>query len=483
MISIPPMSGRNVAVMGLGRSGEAAASALTNSGAHVLAWDDDEACRQRARAKNMPLTNLMTEDFSCITALVLSPGIPHSLPQPHPVVSRARAANCEIIGETELLARAGTSGVPIGVTGTNGKSTTTALIGHILDQARRTVQIGGNLGVPSVALEEVGPGGYYVLEMSSYQLELISTMVFDIAILLNISPDHMDRHGSLRGYMSAKERVFNGQQLSHTAVIGIDDYCSRRLFESFRAKDGALTIPISGANKATGGVYVEDGWLVNDIEGREERVMNMAAAVSLPGIHNAQNAAAAFAATRAAGLAMPQIRDGIHSFPGLPHRQELVAYINDIAFINDSKATNASATARALDCYENIIWIAGGQAKEGGIEGLVPWFERIRHVFLIGEAADTFAKTLEGQVDVTLSGDLETALARAMDMALVEKKTEEKFGTTLVVLFSPACASFDQWRNFETRGDAFRAMVHKRAGIDVHEEVATPSLNQKKASP
>lgn len=472
MIAIPSMSGRNIAVLGLGKSGMAAARALIHSGAHVLAWDDDETCRNCARAEDMPLADLMAEDFSDMAALVLSPGIPHTFPKPHPVVTRAQAANCEIIGETELLSRAGTGAAFISVTGTNGKSTTTALIGHILDQAGRSVRTGGNLGVPSVALDEPGPGGYYVLEMSSYQLELVSTLVFDIAVLLNISPDHTDRHGGLKGYMSAKERVFAGQGTSHTAVIGIDDAHSRGLFENLKASGDALTIPVSGADRAAGGVYVENGWLVNDIEGREERVMEMATATALPGSHNAQNAAAAFAATRAVGLAMPQIRDGIHSFPGLPHRQEPVARINGVAFINDSKATNAAATARALYCYDHIIWIAGGQAKEGGIESLTPYFGRIRHAFLIGEAADTFSRTLQGKVDATLCDDLEGAFAGAYEMATVQAADEPeasgKASDAPVVLFSPACASFDQWRDFEARGDAFRALVHKRAGIDVN---------------
>ncbi|MBL6934050.1 MAG: UDP-N-acetylmuramoyl-L-alanine--D-glutamate ligase [Alphaproteobacteria bacterium] len=485
MIAIPSMSGHRVAVLGLGKSGLAAARALIHSKAHVLAWDDNQESRDRAKAEDVPLADLMGEDFSTITALVLSPGIPHNFPEPHEVVTRARAAGCGIIGETELLSRADTGAAFIGVTGTNGKSTTTALIGHILHQAGRNAQTGGNLGVPSVALEPAGPGGYYVLEMSSYQLELVSTLVFDIAVLLNISPDHMDRHGGLAGYRGAKERVFAGQGTSHTAVVGIDDCHSRGLFESLKSRDGALTIPVSGADKAAGGVYVEDGWLVNDIEGREERVMEMATATALPGSHNAQNAAAAFAATRAAGLAMPQIRDAIHSFPGLPHRQELVARIDGVAFINDSKATNAAATARALDCYHNILWIAGGRAKEGGIEALTPYFNRIRHAFLTGEAADDFARTLEGQVEMTLCGDLETAFAGACDMALSESGSEPETDSdaTPTVLFSPACASFDQWRDFEARGDAFRALAHKRAGTNDSGSTENNDLHHNEAAP
>ncbi len=489
MIAIPSMSGHRVAVLGLGTSGMAAARALIHSNAHVLAWDDNQESRHQAKAEDVPLADLMSEDFSTITALVLSPGIPHNFPEPHEVVTRARVAGCEIIGETELLSRAATGATFIGVTGTNGKSTTTALIGHILDQAGRNAQTGGNLGVPSVALDEPGPGGYYVLEMSSYQLELVSTLVFDIAVLLNISPDHMDRHGGLAGYRGAKERVFAGQGASHTAVIGIDDCHSRELFESLKSRDGVLTIPVSGTDKAAGGVYVEDGWLVNDIEGREERVMEMATATALPGSHNAQNAAAAFAATRAAGLAMPQIRDAIHSFPGLPHRQELVACIGGVAFINDSKATNAAATARALDCYDPIIWIAGGRAKEGGIASLAPYFGRIRHAFLMGEAADDFARTLQGQVEVTLAVDLETAFAGACDMALSESgaetgpETRTGSDATPTVLFSPACASFDQWRDFEARGDAFRALARKRAGTNDNGSTEDNDLHHKEAAP
>jgi len=335
-----------------------------------------------------------------------------------------------------------------GITGTNGKSTTTALVGHILKAAGIRVAIGGNLGIAALLLEALGADGVYVLEMSSYQLELTKSLAFDVAVLLNITPDHLDRHGGMDGYVAAKERIFAGQNARRAAIIGVDDAICRGIAAKLAAA-GHKVIPISAETAALGGVYIADGQLVDDIDRAQRRVLDLAQAERLPGRHNWQNAAAAFAAARALGVDAHDAVQGIKSFPGLAHRQELIATIDGVRYINDSKATNADATAKALACYDDICWIAGGVAKEGGIASLAPYFPRIRHAFLIGEAAPAFAVTLAGKVPSTRSGDLATALRQAHDAA-------RQGGT---VLLSPACASFDQFTDFEARGDAFRRLV------------------------
>ncbi len=453
MIKVPQLSGKPVAVMGLGRSGLAAAEALVASGAEVWAWDDAEEARRRAGTKGVPLTDLASCDWQRAAALVLSPGIPLHHPAPHAVVERAREAGCEIIGDVELLARAEPQARFVGVTGTNGKSTTTALIGHILETAGVEAEVGGNLGTPALALRPLGGRGTYVLEVSSYQLELTRSAAFGVAVLLNIHPDHLDRHGGMAGYLAAKFRIFRNQEPPHTAVIGVDDTYSRQIYDDLEATAACRVVPVSGQQAVGGGVYVEDGWLYDDTEGRGTRAANLNEAAALPGMHNWQNASAAYAAARALGVASKAIAAGIFSFSGLPHRQEQIAVIGGVRYVNDSKATNADAAARALACYEDVYWIAGGRPKEGGIAALSPWFGGIVHAFLIGEAADGFAETLRGHVPFTESGDLATATRQASEMARAEGRPGA------VVLLSPACASFDQFENFEARGDAFRALV------------------------
>jgi UDP-N-acetylmuramoylalanine--D-glutamate ligase len=390
-----------------------------------------------------------------MASLVLSPGIPHTYPMPHPVVTRARDAGAEIIGDIELLARTQREAGYVGITGTNGKSTTTALIGHILALAGRKVAVGGNLGTPALSLEPLGNGAFYVLEMSSYQLELTFSISFDVALLLNITPDHLDRHGGIDGYIAAKERIFIGQTAKQAAVIGLDDDICKRIADKL-ATSGHRVVPISAEHMAPGGVYVAGTNLIDDLEHQQAAVLNLATLPHLPGRHNWQNAAAAFAAARCLGVAAQIAARAIASFPGLPHRQELVAKIDGVRYVNDSKATNADATEKALVCYEDVLWIAGGVAKEGGIAGLEPYFSRLRHAFLIGEAAPAFAETLSGKAPFTRSGDLATAVRQAHAIA--------KPGNT--VLLSPACASFDQFRDFEARGDAFRRLVE-----DIQNEV------------
>jgi UDP-N-acetylmuramoylalanine--D-glutamate ligase len=461
MISVDKFAGRRIAVLGLARSGLAAARALAAGGAEILAWDDNPGVRDRVAAE-IPLADLANVDWRQIPALVLSPGIPHSFPAPHPAVVRARAAGTEIIGDIELLGRARPDARYVGITGTNGKSTTTALIGHILAAAGRPVEIGGNLGTPALTLAPLGGEGAYVLEASSFQLELITTLAFDIAVLLNITPDHLERHGDMAGYIAAKRRIFAHQRPGSTAIIGIDDPICRALCDDLRRAGPANVVPISVVESAPGGVYVasgvDRGRLIDATGPQPTLVLDLALAERLPGVHNWQNAAAAYAAVRAVGVAAEAAASAIRSFPGLAHRQELVATIDGVRFINDSKATNADATEKALLCYEAIYWIVGGLPKAGGITPLTPYFGRLRHAFLIGTATEEFAATLGTSVPFTRCGDLATAVAAAAEAARRERVPGA------VVLLSPACASYDQFAHFEARGDAFREMVSALRG-------------------
>jgi UDP-N-acetylmuramoylalanine--D-glutamate ligase len=457
MIVVPGFEGRKVAVLGLARSGRAAATALAAGGAEVLAWDDSDNTRV-AVAGDVSLTDPVTIDWREVAALMLSPGIPHSFPEPHWAVEAARLAGVEILGDIELLGRAQPEARFIGITGTNGKSTTTALIGHILAEAGKTVEIGGNLGPPALGLKPLGRDGIYILELSSFQLELVTSLAFDISVLLNITPDHLDRHGDMDGYIAAKRRIFAHPGEGSAAVVGIDDSICRGIAEALRRDGQARVIPISVREAAPGGVYAESGWLIDALDGPSRRIFNLAEAPRLPGAHNAQNAAAAYAVARQAGLSPEAATAGIRTFPGLVHRQELVDTIEGVRYINDSKATNADATEKALACYPAIYWIAGGLPKAGGITSLAPYFSRLRYAFLIGNATGEFAATLEGRVPYRRCGDLATALKAASELARGEHVPDA------VVLLSPACASYDQFPNFEVRGDAFRSLVGELPG-------------------
>ena len=453
MIDVFPFTGQPVAIFGLGRSGLAAAEALKQSGADVWAWDDDETSRAGAAKAGVPLVDLYRCQWEKPTALVLSPGVPLHSPKPHPLVGMAKAAGCEVVGDIELLARSQRDCAYIGITGTNGKSTTTALIGHMLRTSGRQTEVGGNLGQPVLELAPLDAEGVYVVEMSSFQLELTFSITFDVAVLLNISADHLERHGGMGGYLKAKKQIFNRQAAPRTAVVGIDDDYSLAIYEELKAKGEQVPIPISCQGPVDGGVYAKNGMLIDAIESPATPVIDLKGLSTLPGKHNWQNAAAAYAAAKTAGLDATAMREGLESYPGLAHRQELVAVINGISYINDSKATNADAAAKALACYQAIYWIAGGRAKEGGIEMLEPHLSSLRHAFVIGEAAGALAAALRGKADVTRSGNLASAVKEARAMALREGAKDA------VVLFSPACASFDQFKDFEARGEAFRELV------------------------
>ncbi len=462
MIAAHAFKGKKTAVFGLARTGISAARALLQGGAEVVAWDDAQAKRKDASAvlgTGVQLADLAMMDWTKIAALVLSPGVPLHFPAPHPVVRAARDAGCEVIGDVELFFRARRANFPetklVLVTGTNGKSTTTALIGHLVREAGLAVQVGGNIGMAALDLEQLGPGGVYVLEMSSYQLDLTGPTGADVAVWLNITPDHIDRHGSLSGYVAAKRRIFDGLAQNGTAVAGIDDVHGVNVCDALRAC-GVRVNPIAVEHAPVKpGVYVQDGILYDALSGEPQQVTDLRRLTRLPGAHNWQNAAAAYAAALALGISRAQIVRGLESFAGLAHRMEEVGRVKGVRFINDSKATNADATARALACYEGVYVILGGVPKEGGIDSLVQFCPRIRKAYLIGQAADAFAGTLEGRAPYQKCGDLANAVSASARDAAQEDEA--------VVLLSPACASFDQFENFEARGEMFRKLVSEHA--------------------
>ena len=432
-------AGKRFAVVGLGRNGLPAAQNLAAMGADVATWDDGGATAPGLATHDPAL------GYAGFDALILSPGIPHLLPAPHPAAVAARAAAIPILSDADLLFQAvrksGSKARFAGITGTNGKSTTTALLHHILVNAGVESVAGGNLGTAALALPLLGDAGIYVLEMSSYMLERLTTLRFDVAALLNLSPDHLERHGTMDAYIAAKRHIFDRPILDRpTAVLGIDDPDTAALAASMPCQT------ISGCKPA--GIWC-DGTMLHDADGP---ILPMAEAPALPGPHNAQNAAAATAMARALGVPDAAIAAGIATFAGLPHRQQRIGVIDGITWINDSKATNADATARALACYDRIVWIAGGQAKAGGIESLRPLFPRIAHALLIGRDAPMLAATLaDAKVPHSTPGTLEGAVAAARGLA------RQLDATT--VLLSPACASWDQFTGFEQRGDRFRALV------------------------
>ncbi len=461
MIDLGILKGSSFVVLGLARSGLATGRALKAAGIDYSCWDDDDASRDAGVKAGLNVADPQGIDWSRITALVISPGIPSTFPKPHPVAAAARAAGRKIICDIELLARAQDKAKYVAITGTNGKSTTTALIGHILRQAGVRSEVGGNIGRGALDLAPLGEGGIYVLELSSYQLELLETFRAHVAVWLNITPDHIDRHGDLAGYVAAKENIFARQQADDCAVIGIDDEPSRAVHEKL-SRRRVPVVPVKLETPVAGGISYRAGMLI-DADGY---TVDFADVPTLPGDHNAQNAACAWAACRWIDLPRERIVAGLKTYPGLPHRQERVAAVGAVVYVNDSKATNADATARALSSYRDIYWILGGQAKEGGVAPLAPWFDRIRHAFLIGEATELFAGQLEGKIAYSRCGDLKSALDAAHERAQREAP-QLGGGGDAVVLLSPACASWDQWKSYEHRGDAFRAMARALPGAQV----------------
>jgi UDP-N-acetylmuramoylalanine--D-glutamate ligase len=450
---------RTVAVFGLGKSGLSTVRALEAGGAKVIAWDDGEAKRKEAAAEGVVLEDLTTRGWSDIAAFVLSPGVPLTHPVPHPTVKLAQAAGVEVIGDVELFHRSVRALAPtariVAVTGTNGKSTTTALIGHMVKRCGDDAQVGGNIGKPVLDLDMPTASTVYVIEVSSYQIDLAPGLAPDVAILLNVTPDHIDRHGTIENYASIKARLFSHQAAGHTAVIGVDDPYSSDICTRVSAARAQKVVPVSIGKALGHGVYAIDGQLYDSSGSQTQKAGDLTSLRTLAGTHNWQNAAVAYAAGRALGYPREKIIASFETFPGLAHRMEIVGEQDGVRYVNDSKATNADAASKALATYDNIYWIIGGKSKEGGIETLVDYFPRLRRAYLIGAASDEFARTLEGKVDYVRSQTLDRAVEAAANDA------EKGPGELRVVLLSPACASFDQFNNFEERGEAFRAGVLK----------------------
>ncbi|MDR6952254.1 UDP-N-acetylmuramoylalanine--D-glutamate ligase [Ancylobacter sp. 3268] len=458
MIPVTTFRDRRVALFGLGGSGRATAHALIAGGADVIAWDDAIASVEAADDEEIPTGDLRALEWGAVDALVLAPGVPLTHPKPHWTVALAHAAGVEVIGDIELFVRerrAHAPGAPmVAITGTNGKSTTTALIAHLFRFGGREAPIGGNFGPAILSLDPPAPERVHVIECSSYQIDLAPTLDASVGVLLNLSPDHLDRHGDMDHYAEVKERLVAGVEAGGTAVVGVDDEWSRAIADRFQAA-GRRLVRISVLHRLDDGICRDGETLLVREGGRTMFTVPLAGIGSLRGAHNAQNAAAAFAAAQALGLAPEVIVEGLKSFPGLAHRMEQVRTIGKALFVNDSKATNADAAERALLSFDDIYWILGGKPKAGGIEPLRPLFGRVRKAYLIGEAADAFAATLGDAVPFEMCGTLESAIPAAARDAAGSAAAHP------VVLLSPACASFDQFPNFEVRGDRFRALVRE----------------------
>ena len=462
MIPVTTFAAKKVAVFGLGKSGLLAAQALTEGGAEVVVCDDDEQSMSRARAAGFAAQDLRAGDWSGLAALVLAPGVPLTHPQPHWSVALARQFGVEIIGDIELFcrerARAAGQCPLVAVTGTNGKSTTTALIAHLLNSAGRDAQLGGNIGVPVLALAPFAPRRTYVLEVSSYQIDLSPSLRPSVGVLLNVTEDHLDRHGTIENYAAIKERLPAGIEPDGTAVIGIDDEWTRAAARRI-ADVGRHVECVSVRGPLDEGLYADGSRIMRAREGKSELLADLAGIASLRGLHNAQNAGCAIAACLALDLHIDEIRKGLATFPGLAHRMQPIARKGRVLFVNDSKATNADSAARALSSFQDIFWIAGGRPKTGGIASLAGYFPRVRKAYLIGEAAPEFARTLDGKAACEIAGTLGQAVAAAARDAEASTSAEP------VVLLSPACASFDQYPNFEARGQAFVDAVMAIPGI------------------
>jgi len=466
MIPVTTFAGKQVAVFGLGGSGLASVRALKTGGAEVVACDDDPKKMVEAAQAGIATADLRHIDWSKIAALVLTPGVPLTHPAPHWSVGLARAAAVEVIGDIELFCRERRRHAPqapfVAITGTNGKSTTTALTAHLLRSAGHDAQLGGNIGTAILSLEPPRAGRVHVIEVSSYQIDLAPTLDPSVGVLINVTEDHIDRHGTLRNYAAIKERLVAGVQEDGTAIVGVDDnWCAAAADRIERA--AKRVVRVSVRRPLADGLFIEAEQIVQAAGGSARAIAHLSGIGSLRGLHNAQNAACATGAALALGLDAAAIQPGLRSFPGLAHRMEEIGRKGRVLFVNDSKATNADSAAQALACFTDIFWIAGGQPKTGGIASLAGFFPRIRKAYLVGEAAEGFAAEFERQgsqhVPHVVAGTLDRAVALAARDAEAADVAEP------VVLLSPACASFDQFRNFEVRGDAFRELVLALPGI------------------
>ncbi|MEM8917007.1 MAG: UDP-N-acetylmuramoyl-L-alanine--D-glutamate ligase [Pseudomonadota bacterium] len=451
-IDLSFLKGKRVLVLGLSRTGLSVASQIEAAGGHAMGWDDGETAREAAIAAGLTVQDPASQ-LSDIDFVVLSPGIPRSFPAPHPLVVEAEAAGTPIIGDMDLLAQGNPGAQTIGITGTNGKSTTTALIGHLLSEAGIETAVGGNIGQAALTLPALSEAGWYVLELSSFQLETLSLATWDVAILLNISPDHEDRYPDMQAYVDAKTRLLDRPRGFSAAVIGADDNWARELLDRYTRLGRHRVIPISAERPIEGGVAYLADRIVDQMDPEGEKILPIGDLPTLPGAHNRQNAAAAHVALRLAGVSHEDIAAGMATFPGLAHRQQTVATLDGIRFVNDSKATNPEAAVRALTSYDTVYWIAGGKAKGDDYSALEPGLAHVERAFLIGEAADAMEAAFKGKVRLTKSATLDRAIQQAF--ADARAATNQKS----VILLSPACASFDQFENFEKRGERFAELA------------------------
>ncbi|MEO0938461.1 MAG: UDP-N-acetylmuramoyl-L-alanine--D-glutamate ligase [Pseudomonadota bacterium] len=462
MIPVLGLQGARVAVLGLGRSGLSAAKALIAGGAEALCWDDSDGARDRAAGEGLTLHDLHKADWSRIDRLIVSPGIPHLYPAPNPVVAAAQAAGVAVDNDIGLFfqsvaatgwARMDTVPRVVAVTGSNGKSTTSALIHHILEAAGRESQLAGNIGRGVLDIDPPGDGGVVVLELSSYQTELARSLTPDVAVFTNLTPDHLDRHGGMGGYFAAKRRLF-AEGGPDRAVIGVDEaegrFLAGQLSEGM-SDDRVIRVSVTTKPSGPGWqVAARKGFLAEWRKGRQVSDIDLRAIAGLPGAHNHQNACAAFAACRALGLAPRVIEAGLRSYPGLPHRSQQIAEANGVRYVNDSKATNVDSAVKALQAFDAVRWICGGLQKEGSLAPLNAASGSVRKAYVIGREAAGFAMQLEA--DTQVCGDMDSAVAAAM--------RDAEPGD--VVLLAPAAASFDQYDNFEQRGEAFISAVRAR---------------------
>jgi UDP-N-acetylmuramoylalanine--D-glutamate ligase len=452
---------KTVAVLGLARSGMSVVRELKQRGVHVVAWDMKDDLRHQAMLLGATVQDLMTLDFSAVEFLVISPGIPHTHPDPHPVAEKAKKAGTMIVSDLELFVSTYRDAKYIGVTGTNGKSTTAALIHHILKENGIKAEIGGNFGIPAFDMPVLGADGCYVLELSSYQLELTPSLDLDVAVLSNITPDHLARHGGMDGYVAAKKLIFHrASKKNYANVVAVDDEYTRGIFRELEktSPSGAKNIPVSLDHKVDGYYANSKGRLIDNTKGEAKEAMDLNGLENLKGRHNWQNVAAAFAATRYAGIAPTKIAAAIRSFKNLEHRIENVGTFAGVTFINDSKATNAESVKFALQAMNDVYWILGGRPKESGIDILKPDLKRgnIKRAFAIGECEKRFYADVKNDIKAYKCHRLDKAVKKAFKLAhrdLRKGKVERP-----IILLSPATASFDQYKSYEERGAHFKKL-------------------------
>jgi UDP-N-acetylmuramoylalanine--D-glutamate ligase len=463
VIPVTIASGKNIALFGLGGSGMVTAQALIAGGARVSAYDDNRDSVLKAEAAGINTRNLRDCDFRDFDLLVLAPGVPLTHPNPHWSVELAKSADVEIIGDIELFCRQRRQMAKknnlIAITGTNGKSTTTALISHVLGNAGHKVEMGGNIGRAVLDFDDIDDGVSYVVEVSSYQIDLSPGLNADIGILLNVSPDHLDRHGTMANYAAIKESLV---AKSKAAIIGVDDEFSLAIADRLQSS-GSFVTKVSVHDKLESGIYADGRELYLADRDGSRKIADLSNIGSLRGYHNAQNACVAWLACSKCGLSEEEIQSGFSNFPGLIDRMEELGSVGNVLIVNDSKGTNADATDMALGSFNRIYWIAGGLAKEGGIEPLKRHFAKIAKAYLIGESASNFAGTLGENVEFEISGTLDKALVHALEDAKGDESPEP------VILMSPACASFDQFSSYAERGRYFRQLVEQIEGFNWRE--------------